>query len=971
MVRKRLLVETSGELKAALLEAVDNQDLTLTDWLEEQIATSVPSLRRQVRERDPHLLLPVELGNPTRVFRKLASQNWAFKDDDTRYLTHDLHPYPAKFIPQIPSNLISSLSVRGDVVFDPFGGSATCAVEAVRLGRRAISMDANPLSSIMGRVKTGFMTPEVRTDLEQLLAAVEGHLLHPEVGTASGGAALMARHPDMIPNIPNIAKWFSDAATGELALLRFLIDQTTKGLARDSALLALSRIVLRVSFQDSETRYVAVPKNVPPSFTLRAFLETVRRIMRRLELAASEVQYADARFFVGDSRSAIGANVGDNSVDLVVTSPPYPNATDYHLYHRFRMFWLGFDPRALGEIEIGSHLRHQRDGSGFASYRDDMSQVLNGCSRVLRPGRYAVFVVGDAVFKSEVFSTATAINDLAAGADLEVVGAIERSVHEYKRSFAPSARRARVEHLVVLLKPDRPLTVWLSPPAYKMWGYEQQLRSMEIETLTGAFITPEDAGTQTRLELREAQLWNVRRLTFTSRYSVGSLHARPQDTWQKVLENGHLESKSRKDPKYATHGLHPYKGKFYPQLAKALLNVSGAPLGARVFDPYCGSGTLLLEGMLNGFETFGCDLNPLAAKIARAKTGILCLPREVVDLALKSLADRVRRHEGVVEACRDQFPEATHEELSRWFPSPVLDKLNRLLSQIRLLGNPMLIDFLEVLLSSVVRDISQQDPSDLRIRRRKSPLDDAPVFALFLARLEDQFKRLRQYWVVAGRQPGELVAARVLQGDSRLQRFLGTLGVGTGSMDCVITSPPYATALPYIDTDRLSLLAIMGLASPSRSKLEESLTGSREISRVDREQLETALHSKVAFEQLPRAIVLSLRSIHASNLAGNAGFRRINMSSLLWRYFNDMKQNLQNVHRVLRAGGSAWYVVGDSRTQAGSEWTAITTTQHVASIGEMTGLTLKSRTSIDVTTENFKHIRNAITKNEIVHFVKS
>lgn len=950
------------------MEAVDAQDLTLTDWLEEQIASSVPRARRVVREGASLLMKPADLAEPKQVLQRLSEQDWAFTDDDTRYLTHDLHPYPAKFIPQIPANLISSLSLRGDMVFDPFGGSATSAVEAVRLGRRSVSMDANPLSAIMGRVKTGYMSPEIRTDLEQLMAAVEGHILSHDVSNVDWGPSLVAKYAALVPMIPNLSKWFSDAAVGELALLRFLIEQTTHGLARDAALLALSRIVLRVSYQESETRYVSVAKSVPPTFTLRAFLETERRIVRRLELAARDFQYADARFLTGDSRRAIAESIGENSVDLIVTSPPYPNATDYHLYHRFRMYWLGFDPKALGDIEIGSHLKHQRNGSGFESYQEDMSEVIRDCAKVLRPGRYAVFVVGDAVFKGEIFSTANAISELAERSGLKLVGAIDRPVHDTKRSFAAPARRARAEQLVVLLKPDRPLSVWLAPPTYKMWGYEKTLRRMEISALTGAEISDDSAGLEVQVELGQSQLWNARRLTFTSHYSTDALSTSIQSTWQKVLENGDSETKARKDPKYATHGLHAYKGKFYPQLAKVLLNISGAPLGGRVLDPFCGSGTLLLEGMLNGFATFGSDLNPLAAKIARAKTGVLCLPREVVDLALRSLADRLRSRGSKARASRDQFAAVTLDELSRWFPEPVLDKLNWLLSQIRLLGNPVLVDFLEVLLSSIVRDVSHQEPTDLRIRKRKEPLTDAPVLELFLARLDEQHNRLRKFWLIAGRQPGPTVAPRVVEGDSRREEVLSCLGVGPRSIDAVITSPPYATALPYIDTDRLSLLSIMGMPSGVRSGLEDSLTGSREISRVDREQLEAELCDATAFECLPRSVVRGLRQIHAANRAADVGFRRANMASLLWRYFHDMRQNLENVSRVLRSGATAWYVVGDSRTQAGENWIAIETTQHIASIGQMLGLVLKSRTPIDVTTENYKHIKNAITKNEILQF---
>ena len=45
---------------------------------------------------------------------------------------------------------------------------------------------------------------------------------------------------------------------------------------------------------------------------------------------------------------------------------------DYHLYHRFRLFWLGFDPRKLAKIEIGSHLRHQKEATGFSAYLGEM-----------------------------------------------------------------------------------------------------------------------------------------------------------------------------------------------------------------------------------------------------------------------------------------------------------------------------------------------------------------------------------------------------------------------------------------------------------------------------------------------------------------------------------------------------------------------------------------------------------------------
>ncbi len=970
MPRQRLLVETSDRMKTALLNSIGAQGVTLADWVEEQITTSIPNAVRPFSESVPELTDPGELNDPEELFATLEAQDWAFTDDDTRYLTHDLHPYPAKFIPQIPARLIMSLSVRGDVVFDPFAGSATTAVEAVRLGRRAVSLDANPVSSIIGRVKTGFMTPDVRADLEQLIAAVEGHMISPEARRSEWSERLIARYQKYIPDIPNSEKWFSEAATGELALLRFLIEETTSDLSRDAALLALSRIVIRVSNQDSETRYVAVPKSITPTLTLRAYSEVLKTVIRRLEIAAIDLQYADARFLIGDSRKDLSTEIDENSVDLIVTSPPYPNATDYHLYHRFRLFWLGFDPRELAQIEIGSHLRHQRNDSGFEEYQADMALSLKGCAKVLQPGRYAVFVVGDALFKGKFFSTSEAICENARSADLSVVGVINRPIHQTKRSFAQAARRARAEQLVVLQKPNRPVWVSLNPPAYKMWKFEEKLRGLEITSLTDTKADVNQGKNAVRMKLSQPALWNVRRLTFAKDFIIGDT-VQPHPTWQKVLENGDAEAGRRKDPKYATHGLHPFKGKFYPQLAKSLLNISGAPLGGRVLDPFCGSGTFLLEGMLNGFAAYGCDFNPLAAKIARAKTATLCAPRSVADLAMRSLLERITRRRGAVKASLDQFPDETHAELLNWFSEPVLYKLNWLLVQARLFGDPALVDLFEVLISSLIRDVSQQDPTDLRIRRRKEPLEDAPVFELFLERLQQQHSRLLKYWSVAGRQPGRVILPTVKQGDSRQPETMTALGLGPDSVECVVTSPPYATALPYIDTDRLSLLAVMGLTSTVRSDIEENLTGSREIKRNIKERLEDELQGREAKEQLPNSVVSSIRQIFTANKNGDVGFRRANMAALLWRYFIDMRDNLSQVSRVLKACAPAFYVVGDSRTNAGGEWVVIETCKHIASIGRALGLKVDGTLSIDVTTESYKHIKNAITENQIILFRKA
>lgn len=970
MPKERIVLETSNQRKAALVHALNLQGDTLTDWLEEQIVLSVPEVERTIPLLSPETNPALDITDPERVMHVLRQQDWSFTHEDTGYLTHDLHPYPAKFIPQIPAHLIAALSAPGDVIFDPFGGSGTTAVESVRLGRRAISIDANPLSALIGRVKTGFMTPSVKADIEQLQAAVVSYVTSAEIKNRNWNHAVIKKHGAYIPDIPNIEKWFHENSIAELALLRFLIDETTTGLARDAALLALSRIILRVSFQESETRYVSEPRNVEAGLSLSGFLESLRTMTRRLENAAPDLQRADARFIVGDSRTDISTQMGDGSVNLIVTSPPYPNATDYHLYHRFRLFWLGFDPRSFGAVEIGSHLKHQRNGSGFQEYQNDMAAVLGACLSALQPGRYAVFIVGDAVFKGENFSTSAAIGGSATEVGFEVVGVIDRPIHDTKRSFAKPGRRARNEQLVILRKPNKSVPVTLTPPGYRMWDFEVSLRKLEIERLTGKVDDGQDYAKAVTIAATPDQLSAMRRLTFTKEYTVGGRNPMPQPTWQKVIENGDADAPRRKDPKYVTHGLHPYKGKFYPQLAKALINISGVTTGARILDPFCGSGTVLLEGMLNGYTAFGCDMNPLAAKIARAKTEILAVERSVAEQALKSLLERVRRAPKRFPTSRAQFSNAVARELDNWFPGPVLDKFEWLLSHIRLFGDSRIVEFAEVVLSSIVRDVSQQDPSDLRIRRRKEALADAPVLKLYEERLASQLMRLEKYRSVAGRQPSDLIAPTIVNGDCRRLETFTKLGLEEQSVDCVVTSPPYATALPYIDTDRLSLMAIMGIESLERTSLEGELTGSREIRRSVKQELEQELLSESATDRLPEPVVKSLRSILAANRSVQVGFRRENMGALLWRYFCDMAENIQAIETVLKPGATAYYVVGNSKTKAGYDWTTIDTCGFLIEIAKRVGLEARTMLDISVTTENYHHIKNAITENAVLEFLR-
>lgn len=903
---------------------------------------------------------PSELSDPDRIASDIGRIDWSFTSDDTTYLSHDIHPYPAKFIPQIPSNLIARLSLRGDLVLDPFCGSGTTALEAVRLGRRAIGVDANPVGILAGKVKTTQLGNADIRDLHGLRSALRAQLTR----VTDDAAQLITEYSEHIPDIPNRTKWFPDTSCGEMAMIRSYACQLETEAAKNIALLAISKSVLKASNQDSETRYVSKPKEILPGDTLKNYLRAIDGIIRDVNETESTIRYGVSSFIEADMRLLADDQIPNESIDLVVTSPPYGNAMDYHLYHRFRLFWLGYDPRKLAKIEIGSHLRHQKETTGFDSYAEEMGACVNQLFRVLKSGRYAAFVIGDSVYEGKKYDGGKLIARVGQEAGFEQTVIVPRKIHKTRRSFA-AGRRATDEWIVVLRKPSTTVKVTLDSPPYRLWPYEKTLRKRELEKLSEANV--KQSGEKSIVQVDSYTLPRLRRATFCHR--MQSNNGNEELSWQAMVENGLAASPSaRKDPKYITHGIHPYKGKFYPQLAKSLMNISEIRPGGVILDPFCGSGTTLLEGYLNGYSTRGCDLNPLAAKIASAKVGILEVDPTLVCEAAASLLDSISNAPSTFLKKNEQFSESSLEEIESWFPKPVIWKLNWLLQRIRSVSAATVSDFFEVILSSIIRDISHQDPRDLRIRRRKEPLNDADVLGGFRESLEFQLDRLNRFWSVRGYSPFQFHHSVVRHSDSREWLAYEHLGLDEASVDLVLTSPPYATALPYIDTYRLSLLVLFGMTAKDRRPTEVSLIGSREIARKTRCEYELLLAEGEI--KLPDTILRFVGSLISQGEKTDIGFRRQNMPALLLRFFIDMQRVFENTYNAMRPGAEAMIVMGDNITTIGAKQIPIRTTRFVAEIAQSVGLQQVETIPITVTTDNSIHAKNSIKENGVLRFHK-
>ena len=375
----------------------------------------------------------------------LRTIDWDFADSARENGRHAFHPYPAKFISHIPARLIDALSEPGETVLDPFCGSGTTLVEAATRGRVALGADVNPVAVLVSQAKTLKPGPQDGLAAEALVLSVDA-----SYGYMSGRPTLGSRETTpLVPEDKSLSFWFEPQIVREMGLINAAIvagDNWRIGLL---ARVALSSITVGVSNQDSDTRYVRRDKGLKAGVVVQRFRSKLHDMLVELESQPTAEIYAQT--WLGDARRL---PLADSSVDLVVTSPPYPNAYSYHLYHRTRLVWLGFDPLAVKRSEIGSHRHYSaRNGPGRETFKSDMVQCFEGLRRALRPGRFACFVIGDSIVRGQPIDNSAVLAEAAEEAGFSLAEQYDRKIDPRRKSFNPAIGKIKQEHILVFRSP--------------------------------------------------------------------------------------------------------------------------------------------------------------------------------------------------------------------------------------------------------------------------------------------------------------------------------------------------------------------------------------------------------------------------------------------------------------------------------------------------------------------------------------
>ncbi|MAG34740.1 MAG: hypothetical protein CL878_00600 [Dehalococcoidia bacterium] len=357
---------------------------------------------------------------------------------------------------------------------------------------------------------------------------------------------------------------------------------------------------------------------------------------------------------------------------------------------------------------------------------------------------------------------------------------------------------------------------------------------------------------------------------------------------------------------YSTHALHAFAAKFPPQLPRTFIESLTSP-GETVLDPMMGSGTTVLEAMLLGRRAVGVDIDPLAVRLCRVKTGIVDL-----DYATQAGQHCIARALGLME--KDQsmlnqeldrrFDSATRDFLDYWFAHDTQQELLALLLNIEREADKAVRELLEVVLSSTIitksggvslaRDLAHTRPHRVLSKQRRSAVTQ---FKLRMGRAVEALSAL----------PTGRTSAELHEADAR------DLPLADESADLVVTSPPYANALDYMRAHKFSL-AWLGQPIGKLSELRSVYIGAERL-------------RDVRVSDLPADAVRRVADVSRADQRKGRIFAQ---------YLLAMQGALGEVLRVLRRGAPAVVVVGPSSIRGRS----VPTHELLASVAEQVGFAL-------------------------------
>ena len=463
------------------------------------------------------------------MLQQLPEGFWDFKEDDTREYTHGIHSYPAMMVCPISRNIIKTMKGVMPIssLFDPFSGSGTVIVEGMLSGIPNIAgNDINPLALFLTKVKTtpldisvlqssaNKLMDSIRSRYEQYTLQIDSvddvltNAYELDLTAKSGWGDDAPRYLTeyceknnvdiSIPSFKNIGYWFKPRVILLLQIIKDEINKIEDKDIRDFIFVAFSESIRLVSNRrNGEFKMFRMPPAKVEKFVPDVIKEFSTILRRNIEKMNSFVEACsdtgtDSNVTIFQNDAAVLQDVPNESVDLVITSPPYGDSRTtvaYGEYSRLSLQWLGIDN--LSEKEImgidkslmgGAKFRNgfeytipsqslreslfrikdndlERAGDVYSFY-NDLEKSIKAISEKTKSGGYHFWVVGNRTVKGELLKTDVIISEIADCYGLEHIYTIDRniinkvmpSLNSPTNESGVKAETMTNEHIVVLRK---------------------------------------------------------------------------------------------------------------------------------------------------------------------------------------------------------------------------------------------------------------------------------------------------------------------------------------------------------------------------------------------------------------------------------------------------------------------------------------------------------------------------------------
>jgi hypothetical protein len=382
-----------------------------------------------------------------------VSQRWG-------HSMHAMCSYQGMFPARLAHYFVASLTSPGDVVLDPFSGRGTTVLQARVEGRHGIGNDLNPLAFVLTRAKAA---PPTWDAVIRRVDELEEESIRSKAEFGAPDEIRMLFHPITLGQLLFLRNYLQGKGGSRWTAVDFMIAGAVAGILhggdRSDGTSAYLSISMPNTFSMSPD-YVAayIRENGLPQRPYSVFSQ-LRAKLGRLYL--DDVAGMRGRAVCQDATRLLTRTLPAESIDLVLTSPPYLKVVNYGTANWIRLWWLGLDDvsreNGQGRKRLDAMLDHQHN---YDRYRRFMLTVLRGLSRVLRRDGLAALVIGDVMQPGNAPSALAERlwADIGEESGLEltdvVVDALASSIKVSRIWGETKGRATEVERILILKRAD-------------------------------------------------------------------------------------------------------------------------------------------------------------------------------------------------------------------------------------------------------------------------------------------------------------------------------------------------------------------------------------------------------------------------------------------------------------------------------------------------------------------------------------